>query len=114
MSRRFWHHGLDQFRTVTLTEHYRIAANPFSFRIGIKVFRHRGERPRQIDVVTVNESEDVPGAFLDTFIYRVDLSAVLFAGPIGQAIFIPSNYLDGFIRTAPVDNDVLEIRILLV
>src|SRR5580765_772830 len=42
------------------------------------------------------------------------LAAILFADPIGQMLFIATNDLDALISAATVDNNVFEIRILLI
>ncbi len=44
----------------------------------------------------------------------MQLAAILFAGPVGQMLFMTTNDLDALISAATVDNNVFEIRILLI
>src|SRR5437667_11877793 len=114
MRRGFWNHGLNQLVIESVAEHDRVAANPFAFRVILKVLRHRRERAGQIEIVAVYETENLAGCFLDPFIDCLHLAAILFADPVGQVLFITTNDLDALISAATVDDYVFEIRILLI
>src|SRR6266849_5186644 len=93
MRRGFGNLGLNQIVLHSVAEHHRVAANPFAFRVILKVLRHRRERAGQIEIVTVYETENVAGCLLDPFINCMHLAAILFAYPIGQVLFITTNDL---------------------
>src|SRR5688572_7161434 len=99
---------------VTFAEHDRIAADPRTLRMLREVVHHSRERAGQIEIVAVEKGEDVSGRAFESFIDRVDLSAILFADPVGEAIFVLANDRDAFVSAAAVDDDVLERFVALL
>src|SRR5258707_6240850 len=79
-----------------------------------KVLRRRRERSRQIQIVAIQKTENITRRLRNPFVDCMDLATIFFAHPVGQMLFIALDDFDSFIRAATVDDDVFEIRILLI
>src|ERR1051325_5467405 len=114
MRRRFRNYRFDRFVWPPVTKHDRVATHPFGICVILEMLCDRGERSRQIEIVAVNKREDLAGGSLDAFVDGVHLTAIFFAHPESQSIFVSTNDRNRFIRTTAVDDDVFEVWIILI
>ena len=114
MRRGFWHVALDKLGGASFAKHYRIATDPFAPGMILKVLHDRCERSRQVNVVAIYKTENFARGSFNTFVDGVNLAPILFAHPERESIFVAPDDIYSFIRTATVNNYVLEIRIILI
>src|SRR5258705_8580341 len=112
--RRLWHHAGNELRRATVAKHDRVAANPFTVCMILEILSDGGEAARQIDVVAIDETKDLAGAFLQPFVDGMDLAAIFFADPIRYLAFITPDDCHRFIGAAAVYDEVFEVWIILI
>src|SRR5688500_8729274 len=82
--------------------------------MAFEVTRYRPESPGQIHIIAVDKSCDITRDSFEAFIDGMHLPAILFAGPVSQTVFVLFDYVDAFIRTAAVNDEVLQRLIVLL
>ena len=77
-------------------------------------FGDRGERAGVEEVVAVDVAVDVAGGVRKTLVDRVALAVVLFADPPREAVGVFADDGGAAVGAAAVDDDVFEVRVVLV
>src|SRR5215470_5507268 len=99
---------------MSVAEHKRVTAYPTASRMFCKMRGHGGECAGQVNIITINEGDNIPGHLLQSFVDGVHLAAVFFAHPVGKPPFVTTKDGHSLVCASAIENDVFEVRIALI
>src|SRR5215831_17736114 len=114
MCRRLGYYCLNSFVGLSGAEHDGVAADPVRLWVRRKIVADGFESSRQINIVAIDETKNVTGRPLDSFVEGVHLPTILLADPERNSIFVFANHIERLVGATAVNHDVFEVWVVLI